>query len=155
MAIPPLLTQTGTTLVAATIGSIIGAFLTLRVNRSKHLQELRSAAYVDFLRGLSKIAIARKDPIRDAHSLQEELNGVIMLADAKARIGIYGSGEVVRALARFVSHGSETVTPEGMDTLTEVCELMRKESVNDGVPFDDLSRLLFSSPSGGRRVPGR
>ena len=144
MTTPPLALQTGLTFVAATIGAIIGAFLTLRVNQSKHLQELRSAAYVDFLRGLAKVAIAQKDSLRDERSFLEQRDGMILLADAKARIGVYGSSQVVRALALFVSHGNQTRTDEGMDALTRLCELMRKESVNEDVPFGDLSKMLFN-----------
>lgn len=152
--IPPLILQTGVTFLAATLGSIIGAFLTLRVNRSKHLQELRSAAYVDFLRGLVKVAIARKDPLPNEHSFREELDGVMLLADAKARIGIYGSSEVVRSVAQFVSQGSQTFTQEGMDALTGVCGLMRKETNSKSVPVDDLSRMLFNSPAPARGRSG-
>ena len=144
MTTPPLALQTGLTFVAATIGAIIGAFLTLRVNRSKHLQELRSAAYVDFLRGLAKVAIEQKDSLRDERSFLEQRDGIILLAHAKARICFYGSSQVFRALALFVSHGNQTRTDEGRDALTRLCELMRKESVNEDVPFGDLSKMLFN-----------
>jgi hypothetical protein len=56
MTLQQLLIQTAVTFVAAGLGAIFGAFLTRRTERFKHLQELRSAAYADFLRGVATAA---------------------------------------------------------------------------------------------------
>jgi hypothetical protein len=132
--------QAGITFIAATLGSIIGAYLTLRINRSKHLQELRSAAYVDFLRGFAMVVIAQQSEQADA-----EREGFAIVTDAKARIGIYGSAEVVRALSEFASRGTQTQTPEGRHALARMCELMRKESGGVSVGVEDISRVLYGA----------
>jgi len=58
MSFSPLIIQTGVTFIAASLGAIFGAFLTRRIEQFKHLQELRSKAYADFLRGSAKVVIA-------------------------------------------------------------------------------------------------
>lgn len=125
-------------------GVLIGAFLARWINKSKHLQELRSAAYVDFLRGFGKVAISQGEAVRDQRNHLEEHEGKIIVADAKARIGIYGSRAVVHAVSIFVSRGSQTRTREGMQAFTEVCELMRSEAVSERASFEGLNMLLFS-----------
>jgi hypothetical protein len=65
MNITQLLIQTGVTFIAAGLGTILGAFLTRRTERFKHLQELRYTAYADFLRGFAKVGRAQVDGTRD------------------------------------------------------------------------------------------
>lgn len=136
------LIQTGVTFVAAGLGAIFGAFLTRQTERFKHLQELRSAAYVDFLRGFGKVANAQRDTVKEERSFLEEREGSVIVADAKARIGVYGSKTVLHALAVFISRGSQTQTAEGMRALTDVCKVMRNEASEDA-PFDDIHTMLF------------
>jgi hypothetical protein len=56
MGVTQLIAQTALTFIAATVGAFLGAFLTRRTERFKHLQELRSAAYSDFIRGVADAA---------------------------------------------------------------------------------------------------
>lgn len=99
MTLTQLLLQTAVTFVAASIGAIFGAFLTRRTERFKHLQELRSAAYADFLRGFAKVAIAQNDTLKDERSRLEERDGAVMVSDSQARITIYAGHDVVGALS--------------------------------------------------------
>jgi hypothetical protein len=100
MTFTQLFTQTSLTFVAAGLGLIFGAFLTRRTERYKQLQSLRAAAYVDFLRGVSKLGIVQKESVR------------MTVADAKARIAIYGSRNVVRSLSAFMDGGAVLNTSE-------------------------------------------
>jgi len=145
MSLKQLFVQTALTFVAAGLGAIFGAFLARRTERYKQLQGLRAAAYVDFLRGFAKVAITQNDGVRDERSFLEERDGMITMTDAKARIAIYGSEEVVHAVSAFISRGSQTHTSEGMRALTEVCELMRNEGFSERASSEDVNRLLFSS----------
>jgi hypothetical protein len=145
MNVTQLIAQTAVTFVAATVGAFLGAFLTRRTERFKHLQELRSAAYVDFLRGFAKLAVAQKDGLRDEASRGEERDGTTILADAKARIGVYGSKAVVHALADFVGHGSQTCTSEGREALIDMWVIMRQESVGGDEDHEDINKLLFGN----------
>jgi hypothetical protein len=129
MNITPLLIQTAMTFVAAGLGAILGAFLARRTERFKHLQELRSTAYADFLRGVATAA---------------EKGGTALVADARARIAIYGGKNVVRSLSEFIALGAQTHNPQGMQAFAELCMAMRSEADMELTPFDDISRLLFS-----------
>src|SRR5580692_7326803 len=120
--------QSAITFVAATIGATFGAFLTRRTERFKHFQELRTAAYVDFLRGFAKVGRAQNDTMRDERSRLEELEGRVIVTDSRSRIAIYGSKDVIHALSKFASLGTQTLTPEGQEAFIELCSLMRIEA---------------------------
>lgn len=138
-----LLVQTGVTFVAAGAGSILGAFLARRNDHFKHVLELRSAAYADFLRGFARVGRAQVDRGDAARSKLEELEGRAMVTDSRSRIVIYGSAAVVRALAQFTRRGTQTLTPEGMQAFAEMCSLMREEASQRGTPREDIETALF------------
>lgn len=145
MNLPQILIQTAVTFVAATFGAIFGAFLTRWTERFKHVQELRSAAYVDFTRGFAKVANAQNVWRENERSAAEEFEGNIIVTDAKARICVYGSKPVLHALCVFSKQGSQTHTPEGMRAYTELCTLMRREAVRGRVAFEDVTTVLFGN----------
>lgn len=138
-----LLIQTGVTFIAAGLGAIIGAFLARRNERFKHVLELRSTAYADFLRGFARVGRAQVDGGKDARSNLEELEGRAMITDSRSRIVTYGSAAVVRSLAKFVRRGMQTLNPEGMEAFAEMSSLMRAEAAQQGVPLDDIKSVLF------------
>ena len=82
--------------------------------------------------------------MRDERSTLEELEGRVFVTDSRSRIAIYGGETVVQALARFISLGTQTRTPEGMHAFAELCMLMRAEAGREQASFDDVSRVLFS-----------
>jgi hypothetical protein len=130
MSIAQLISQTAFTFLAATIGAFLGAFLTRRTERFKHLQELRSAAYSDFISGVANAA--------------QQSGGIAQVADARARIAIYGGKGVVKSLSAFIARGAQTRNPEGMQAFAELCDLMRAETGREQVPFRDIMQVLFS-----------
>jgi len=71
----------------------------------------------------------------------------MLVADARARIAIYGSGPVVISMAEFLRGGAILDTPERTQKFTEVCQKMR----SDGRPRpkevtdEDTHFLLFGS----------
>jgi hypothetical protein len=141
-----LLIQTSLTFVAGALGAIFGAFLTRWTDRYKRLQELRTAAYVDFIRGIAALAAVQRDAVRNEQSFLEERTASITVADAKARIAIYGSKAVVNALSRFLDGGAVLATEERMHKFAEMCVLMRNEgnTWSQGTAFEDVHKLLFS-----------
>jgi hypothetical protein len=74
----------------------------------------------------------------------DEVEGTVMVADARARIAIYGGKAVVEALSKFISLGTQTLTPEGMRAFAELCRVMRAESGREPASVEDITRLLFS-----------
>jgi hypothetical protein len=90
MTLSQLMIQTALTFIAASLGAIFAAFLTRRTEKFKHLQELRSAAYADFLRGFARAGRAQNDSSRSERSINEELEGRVLVTDSRSRIVIYG-----------------------------------------------------------------
>lgn len=133
MTIPRFAIQLLVTFAAA----FLGAFLTRRTERFKHLQELRSAAYADFVRGVATAA-------EQTQSRNTAAGGMALVADSRARIAIYGGRNVVHSLANFIAVGAQTCNREGMQAFAELCSMMRLETGREQVPAKDIDRLLFS-----------
>jgi hypothetical protein len=144
MTFTQLIVQTAVTFVAASLGAIFGAFLTRRTEKFKHLQELRSTAYADFVRGVASAAErAQTDGIREERGAPES-RGRALVADSRARIAIYGGKEVVHSLSTFIALGAQTRNPGGMEAFAELCKSMREETGRERVPIEDTRRILFS-----------
>jgi len=105
---------------------------------------LRSAAYADFLRGFAKVGRAQVDKMRDDRSMSEELEGRVIVTDSRSRIAVYGGRDVVHALSKFISLGTQTHNPEGMHAFAELCTLMRAKTGRQRVSSEDITRVLFS-----------
>ena len=143
MSLTQLLVQTAVTFVAASLGALFGALLIRRTERFKHLQELQSAAYVDFLRGFARVGRAQRDSPRNERSVIEELEGRAIVTDSRSRIAVYGSRGVVLALSKFISLGTETLSPAGRQAFAELCALMRMEAVKQVAPLEDVRTVLY------------
>ena len=130
MNVTQLILQTAVTFVAATVGALLGSFLTRRTERFKHLQELRSAAYIDFVSGVANAA--------------HRTGGIADVADARCRIAIYGGKSVAQSLSGFIANGAQTSNPKGMQAFAVLCQAMRAETGRESVSFEDINRILFS-----------
>jgi len=120
--------------------SIPAIFFSKASEERKHKQNLQTQAYVDFLRAVAGLAIARRFGDRS-----EKLENVTLLADAKARISIYGTKPVVESLAEFL-RGDETLNSLGSKkAFVKVCQTIRSESLTaDQAVLDrDVSQLLL------------
>jgi hypothetical protein len=119
--VSPLLTA-----ILPIVGVVVGAALQFLFARSSqdraHTTGLRTQAYVDYLRAVAQMARGRAgDPKRHA-----EVSG--QAADAKARICLYGSDQVVHQLAQFDDTGAVLNTRESTAEFIALCRLMRSES---------------------------
>jgi hypothetical protein len=123
--------------------AFLGAFLTRRTEQAKHLRELRSTAYADFLRGFAGVGRAQNDEMSRERREQEELDGRMLVTDARARIVIYGGRNVVHALSQFVNVGMHTLSPEGQKQFAGLCALMRAETGKEQVSPQDIGTVLF------------
>src|ERR1700694_1908757 len=101
------------------VGVIIGAglhyFFAKSGERHKHLEALRSQAYVDYMRCVAQFAKVERGDIKKRAELLAEA------ADAKTRICMYGSTKVIRALAGFEKGGSVLDTPDSIERFLEIC----------------------------------
>ena len=125
------------------LGVIVGAGLQYLITRlaetRRHLRDLRTSAYIDYLRCISESPRLRE---QDRKARSELLDRTVA---AKARICIYGSAAVVKALSEFEEVGAQIDTQERADHFLGVVKLMRSESGVDQreVGSKILELLLF------------
>ena len=100
------------------------------------LPQLRQTSYADFLKGVANAA----------HRPTAEVSAQI--ADAKARMAIYGSNSVLEKLAAFDESGATLANDASRRAFLLMTEQMRAEG-SSGAPKDGvLATILF----GGRRA---
>lgn len=136
-------------IISAAVAAIVSIIVVLLARRSetiKQFQSLRAAAYADFIRGVAGLAVMQQ---RDPQSGGEYLKGkemMILVADAKSRIAIYGGGNVVASLAGFLRGGAVLDSPERAEKFTDVCRQMRNDrSTRPGrATNEDMHFLLFN-----------
>ncbi|WP_155631824.1 hypothetical protein [Burkholderia stagnalis] len=115
-----------TTAIFSFIGIVIGALLQYAFTR--HLDNLRARrdartnAYTDYLRCVSEHANPDQMHSSDGHELGART------ADAKCRICLYGSAEVVAAFAAFEHLGATMNSQEQQVAFTHMVAMMRQDS---------------------------
>lgn len=135
-------TQFLTTLLPM-VGVIIGAGLQYFFSRSgerrKHLEALRSQAYVDYMRCVAQLAKVERGDIKKRAELLAEA------ADAKTRICMYGSTKVIRTLADFEKGGSVLNSPDSLERFLEICHEVRRQNFGEAgsIAPEDLRIILF------------
>jgi hypothetical protein len=145
-AFVPLVSALLSAFVAATV-SLVVVFLGRRTDTIKLQQSLRTTAYVDFIRGVAGLALLQKDTLLDEKHFREGRALETLVADAKARIAIYGGREAVAALAHFLRGGGVLDSPQSTKEFASICQLFR----NDGRPKlgsvseADMHFLLFGT----------
>lgn len=103
-------------------------FLTRRSETRKHLESLRTTAYVDFIRGVAGLAVLQRHPPTDDVEFQRGTELIALVADAKARIALHGSNSVVSSLAEFLRDGLVLDTPERARQFTAICQRIRSDT---------------------------
>lgn len=140
--------NTGLVIIAPLIGFFgvgFGAWLqahfTRKNNINSKLAEQQYKSYADFLNSASAIAVAQRTG--DRGRVDAEL---AILADAKARICVYGHASVVKELATFIRAGGTLQTETELLSFSRLCICIRKSIGlgNEVVTSPDISQLLFS-----------
>jgi len=131
--------------IVAAIVSLSIVFLGRRSETIKQLQSLRIAAYVDFIRSVSGLAVVGREPVQSKEHLLKEWELRMLLADAKSRIAIYGSQIVASSLAEFLRDGNVLNSPERARAFTAVCQKMRGDTRPKlgHITDKDMHYLLF------------
>ena len=132
-------------IVAGLVGVVVGAAIQYalgqRAERSRHLQELRTKAYVDFLQSVAVIATAGR-----AGDTKGQQVFMTALADSKARVAVYGHAQVVTAYAEFCRGTAALNTPDELAAFLRIASAMRSVSCRDGdVDDTKLKQLLFGN----------
>ena len=134
-----------TALVSA-IGVVIGAslqfwFSRLTTNWSR-LQDKQIQAYVDFLKGVSGLAQSQRFKDKEA----ESSDPASLLADARARIAVYGHSEVLAALAEFDKTDKQLSSESSLSAFMQLIQVTHHKVSNTKIaPISEaqLSLVLF------------
>ncbi len=132
------------TAIAGIVGILLGAvtqyIFSQRAESTKHYQELRTKSYVDFIKATAMIAIAQKN-----QNSAKEFDGAILMADAKARIAIYGSQKVVALISEFFRKHGALTSSDAYVTFTEIVAAMRADTPGGGLIISnaDISQLIL------------
>lgn len=120
-------------LLGVAFGAALQFWFSRAAEREKHAESLRAQAYTDYLRAVAASAHLRSDEdLRDAHR---------NAADAKSRIAVYGTAEVVKALARFEETGAVLHGEGPQAAFVALVSSMR--APGEGVTRRDLELLLL------------
>ena len=134
------------TALVGVLGVIIGVtaqyIFGRRVEQTKHYRELRTKAYIDFVKSTATISVAR-----GSRNADREFDGSVLLADARARIAIYGSHQVVALVADFFRKYGVLSSPKAYVSFVAIVSAMRGESSGGeiGIPSEDIGQLLLST----------
>ena len=124
------------------LGVVVGAAVQHLLSRTQEAEQqrrtLRTAAYVDYLRGVTATALAQR---HGDHT--EEVRAAVLMADAKARMCVYGGSATLRALSDLHHRGASLATPEGAEAFLTLCETMRAETGDAPITRRELAQVLF------------
>jgi hypothetical protein len=110
--------------IAVSLGAI---FLSRRSETIQLHESLKAGAYSDFARGIASLAILQKHPVDDQAAALQGRTFMILVADAKARIAIYGGEQPIAGLARFLRAGNVLDSPERTRAFTAICQQFRND----------------------------
>ncbi|CAD6365222.1 hypothetical protein SHEWT2_00382 [Shewanella hafniensis] len=109
------------------LGVIIGASLqyifTRHIESQRHLRDLQSKAYMDYLK-----CVCEQAQFRPKVGSQEQKELFSRTADAKSRICLYGSKQAVSSFSRFEDLGASMGSKEQREAFTVMVSIMRTDS---------------------------
>lgn len=126
-------------------GIIIGALLqyvfTRHIENQRHLRELRSNAYMDYLK-----CVCDQAQLRPKDGTQEKKELFAKTGNAKARICLYGSNQVIHAFSVFEELGASMNNAEQRNAFTSMVAIMRSDSGNkDAAKANELQNILLGT----------
>jgi len=132
------------TIILSLLSSILAAFLThyLTLRRKKYdeLSEFRIKAYVDFINAVTKLVTARRKG-----NIEDEVNELAALNDAKTRICICAETKIVKELKEFWEYGGTLERECEVQAFTRLCLHIRESLGNKKYDIHNLhiSNILF------------
>jgi hypothetical protein len=122
-------------IVSFVLGTVLQHFLARSKEREGQFRALGHAAYADYLRGVATMAI---QPTAEARA---------QVADAKARIAVYGSNRVIEQLAALEISGANLSNERSIVIFVSMVEEMRGDgkSQKRRLPNEALKTILFGA----------
>lgn len=122
------------TLVGIIVGAVLAYLFTRSHENKRHLRLLQTAAYADYLRCVADSA--------HVNLRTDEANLFASAADAKTRICLYGSNDVIALLAAFERAGGATANEEQRAAFLRLVAAMR---CDPNIAASDLNVILFGA----------
>jgi len=120
----------------AIIGALMHYFFTRDLEIKKQIKILEMQAYSDYLRAVAACAhLGSSEFVGDSPFLDA--------ADAKSRIAVFGSSEVIKALARFEEVGPTLSNDDSITAFIDLISRMRSEKRN--FSDHDLELILIGN----------
>ncbi len=129
--------------IGVVIGAVLQYFFTKHIEAQRHSRELKSKAYMDYLKSVAEHA----QRLYEVGTLEHK-GLFVRTADAKCRICLYGSKEAISAFSKFEELGASMNSEEQISAFTEMVSIMRSDS---GSPDTENSRELQNVIIGVRR----
>jgi len=131
------------TAIFSFLGVMVGASLqyifTRHIERQRHLRDLRSRAYMDYLN-----CVCQQAQFMHKEGTKERQELFTRTADAKARICLYGSNEAIQAFSAFEKLGASMGSDEQRRAFTKMVAIMRTDSGSElGVQPEDIQTVLL------------
>ncbi len=127
-------------LIGVGASALIQFFLGRRAEKSKKILEIRTQAYLDFINIISEIASSAKH--RDKRTLEQ----LQKLTQAKSRIALIGSAEVVLEMRKFFSGTNFLITDESFLAFSMLISAMRKDlTKSDSIEIGVLRDVIFGT----------
>ena len=113
-----------------------------RQNETKKQNDLlKFSAYADFFRGLAGSSISHKNPNKE-----KEMEFKIQIADAKARISVYGDDSVIEKIAYYLRMNEVLSSPDSEKALVDIIvEIRKKHNSSAIINTNDISQLILGT----------
>lgn len=138
---PPSLMYVLLPIIGVVIGATLQYVFTRVLEERRHQQNLRTEAYVDFIRGFVGADFAKEK--------DKEQEFISLFSDATTRIGIYGGKEVLEAIANVKRVSAnykkgDVSESEFIRSFIAIIQAMREENLpKESVSDKDISQSLF------------
>ena len=125
--------------VGVVIGASLQYYFTRHIENQRHLRDLRSKAYMDYLKCVTDLA-----QFQPKANSKEKIDLNARTGDAKARICLYGSNKAIQAFSTFEKLGATMNTNEQRKAFTNMISIMRIDSGSeDGAKPKDIQNILL------------
>jgi hypothetical protein len=120
--------------LSAIAGGAIQAWSTRRFEIQRFERQNRHDAYLSYLNGISRLSFAKDDN-------DEILSALAIIAEARGRVALCGSENVIRNMIKVFRHGDELYSPEARADISALILAMRTDS-QGGTEFVDSGELF-------------
>ena len=123
------------------IGVICGIVLQFLLSKRNEIKKQRNllkfSAYADLIKGLAGSSILDKNS-----GIEKQMESKILIADAKARICIFGDDSIIEKIAYYLRMSNDC--PDSEKTLVDIIvEIRRKHNNSASISVNDISQLIL------------